>query len=150
MTYAHTQRGRFAWLLLAIALVTLALLPVVEGMAAKAGLAVFAAAFVFVAAAFWNLTVREEGAHLVVAFGPLSIAQRRIAYDDIASARAARSRFIDGWGMHWSPSRGWIWNIDGRDCVELELRSGTFRIGTDDPTGLVKHIEARARGTRAE
>ena len=55
-------------------------------------------------------------------------------YDQIADVQIGRSTLIDGWGIHRTPGRGWIWNIHGFRCVELDLHDGSrLRIGTDEP-----------------
>ena len=90
---------------------------------------------------FLEVTGDEEA--LAIRFGPMSVARKRIPYADIRSFAPARSHWIDGLGIHWNPSRGWIWNLWGRDCVELELTNGRLRIGTDDVAGLVRHLEER-------
>ena len=39
---------------------------------------------------------------------------------------------------------GWMYNVWGLDAVQLELQSGkSFRIGTDDPDGLVAALNDR-------
>jgi hypothetical protein len=57
--------------------------------------------------------------------------------------RAGKSDLLDGWGMHWVPGRGWIWNAMGRDCVELEPPHGRFRVGTNDVAGLTAPLARR-------
>jgi hypothetical protein len=51
--------------------------------------------------------------------------------------------FAVGWGIHWNPWGGWVWNIWGFDCVVLQLNRGMFRVGTDDPDGLVEFLRRR-------
>jgi hypothetical protein len=57
--------------------------------------------------------------------------------------RAGKSDLLDGWGMHWVPGRGWIWNAIGRDCVEIELAGRRFRVGTNDVPGLLALLTRR-------
>ena len=150
MRYAHTQRGRFTWILLGIGVVELSVAFVVKPAGPQLLLGASGLLFLFLSQCFANLTVRDDGERMLIAFGPLRFVRRGIRYDDVVSFRRARSRIIDGWGIHWSPTHGWIWNIDGRDCVEVLLRGGRFRVGTDDPGGLVKHLSERAPHARAE
>ena len=99
--------------------------------------------FVFLSLCFAQLSIREAGDRLDVAFGPIPLFRRAVAYDDIRSFTVGRSAFIDGWGVHWVPGRGWTWNLWGRDCVELDVGGRRLRLGTDDPAGLEAHLAAR-------
>jgi len=98
--------------------------------------------FAWLAGSFAWLEIREEGEHLLARFGPLPLARRRIAYERVHAVKRDRSMLIEGWGVRLGP-RGWIWNIWGREVVELELEKGRVRIGTDDPEGLVRLLEQR-------
>lgn len=145
MTYAHTQTGRFHWLLVALSLIVLVLV-VALGLEwpMTVVLPLAATLFLFLAASFAQLTVRDGGDALEVRFGPLPLMRKRVPYATIRGASAERSRFIDGWGVHWLPGRGWTWNLWGYDCVGLELEEGRhLRIGTDDPEGLLSHLRQR-------
>ena len=142
-TYHHTQNGPWWWLLIATGVGLLAADWFMPLMALQI---VFAAAGVLVlvmAAAFRRLTVADEGWQLAVRFGPLPLFCKRIFYEDIQEVKIGRSTFIDGWGVHWNPVRGWIWNISGFDCVELRLRKGRLRIGTDEPDRLAAFLRSR-------
>ena len=56
--------------------------------------------------------------------------------------RAVRNKWIYGWGIRRLPG-GWMYNVWGLDAIELDLVSGKrFRIGTDDPDGLLAAITA--------
>ena len=47
-----------------------------------------------------------------------------------------RNSALYGWGLRWIPG-GTLWNVWGRDAVEVGLVSGKrFRIGTDDAEAL--------------
>ena len=89
---------------------------------------------------FRELTVRDTGDGLSIAFGPLALFRRRLRYDEMQSVARSRSTVLDGWGIHLSASGGWVWNLWGRDCVDVHYTHGEqskrLRIGTDDPGGL--------------
>ena len=90
------------------------------------------------------LRMHSEEHALRFAFGPLGPFRNALRYDGIRSLRADRSRWIDGWGIHYGVGRGWIWNLWGFDCVALVLTDGMrLRLGTDDVEGLLSHLEAR-------
>ena len=96
-----------------------------------------------------TLTIRDEGEGLFVQFGPLPVFSTRIPFDEIKSARAGRSRIIDGWGIHYIPGRGWTWSLWGFDCVDIERERGPIRIGTDDASNLASYLQCPS-GERAE
>ena len=59
----------------------------------------------------------------------------------ITEVRLHRNHWLEGWGIR-KVRRGWMWNVWGLDSVELRLDSGkVFRIGTDDPAGLLAALE---------
>ncbi len=67
--------------------------------------------------------------------------RRHIELAGIDGASHVRNSWWHGWGIR-KVSRGWMYNIAGRDAVELSLRSGrVFRIGTDRPKELLAAIE---------
>jgi len=68
---------------------------------------------------------------------------------DIASVERTRSSALEGWGIRITP-RGMLYNVAGRDAVEVRLATGRrFRLGTDDPDGLVaavrEHIQREVK-----
>jgi hypothetical protein len=57
-----------------------------------------------------------------------------------------RNKWWYGWGIRLTP-HGWLFNVGGLDAVELELASGRkFRIGTDEPQGLLNAIRTAMVG----
>jgi hypothetical protein len=144
--YRHTQRAPLHLFLAAIALVLFyAGWRSAEEAPTWVWLMLFAMgfAFLFLAVSFTYLTVEDEGEFLAVRFGPLPFFGRRVPYTDITAVRRCRSSLIDGWGIHYTPRRGWIYNLWGFDCVELTLKDGTFRIGSDDANGLETFLRKR-------
>ena len=98
---------------------------------------------VLVAFCFASLTVRDAGTHLSVRFGPIPLFGTKIQYSSITGVAAAKSGLLDGWGVHWMPFRGWIYNLWGFGCVRVSLGSKTVRVGTDDVDGLVRFLETK-------
>jgi len=143
MSYHHVQHGRFHYPLLAIAGLELALVTWLGSPPVRPFGYGFALLFVLLALSFATLTVRDCGARLALRFGPLPLFRRSVPYASVRGVRVARSDLVDGWGIHWLPGRGWIWNIHGRDCVGLDLEGGRLRIGTSDPEGLAALVAAR-------
>ena len=89
---------------------------------------------------FYSLTVEVSTDELVASFGP-GVIRKRFRMADIHAARAVRNPWYYGWGIRLTP-HGWLFNISGFDAVELELKDNRkFRIGTDDPQGLIAAIQ---------
>lgn len=149
--YEHTQHGKLQWILWTAAVICLigAFLiwtssePPWAGWVCV-GCAGVCIAFVF---SFSSLTVRDEGEVLAVRFGPLAFWKKLIPYASIRDPRPARSKLIDGWGIHWFPGRGWTWNLWTLDCVEMTVDGRPFRVGTDDKEALAAFLATRTATT---
>ncbi|MDA1195764.1 MAG: hypothetical protein O2894_11340 [Planctomycetota bacterium] len=145
MDYEHIQRAPLHWLLVVpgTAMVVSAWYDPEQSWVAWL-LSIVGALMVALSLCFRHLVVRDEGERLRVVFGPLPFFRTSVAYSRIQAVRPARSALLDGWGIHFRPGAGWIWNLWGFDCVTLDLDNGSrFRIGTDDVAGLVAHVRAR-------
>ena len=148
--YQHTQVGRIHWLVAAIGVFEVAIGLLAETPSYVAWLlVVIGTSFLVLAASFRRLTVREAGERLELRFGPLPLFRRTVAYAAITSFEVTRSRWVDGFGVHWVPGRGWTWNLWGFDCVELQTLRGPLRIGSDDVQGLAAHLAERVSGDSA-
>lgn len=142
--YDHTQSGP----LYLFAAATAVLMPLVaillDDEQAAVVLLLGGLLVIVVSLTIQSLRVVDEDDLLAIRYGPLPLWRRRIRYDQIASAVPDRSSFIDGWGIHWVPGRGWTYNVWGFDCVRLTLTSGsTIRVGTDDPEGLAEFVNKK-------
>lgn len=104
----------------------------------------------FFSLCFQFLRIRDSGDHLSVRFGPLPIFGTKIRFAEIRSASIARSTLIDGWGVHYIPRRGWIYNIFGFDCVRIELDGKAVRVGTNEPQRLLRYVESRMGQNRGQ
>ncbi|MCA8981642.1 MAG: hypothetical protein KDC14_16550, partial [Planctomycetes bacterium] len=138
------QVGRIHWLMFGAAGVCF--VGALGGPQTADALLLLAVVFTFVGACFRSLTVRDEGDRLALRYGPLPVFSKRIPFDSIRAVEATRSDLLDGWGVHWIPGRGWIWNLWGLDCVRLDLGTRVLRIGTDDPQGLESFLRERLAG----
>lgn len=97
---------------------------------------------------FQHLTVEDIGDRLTIQFGPLPLFQTSVCYDDVLAVAVGRTSPLDGWGIHWQPGRGWLWNLWGRECVVFQLRQGVFRVGSDDAQNLARFVESRLEQIR--
>jgi hypothetical protein len=147
--YAHTQRAPFWLLLAALAAAAVVGGSLTDDRVAQVALPAAATVTLLLAACFCHLTIADAGDHLAVRFGPLPLFGTKVRYDAVRAVRPARSRWIDGWGVHWVPGRGWTFNLWGRDCVEVVTGRGTLRLGTDDRAGLCAFLGARTGVTVA-
>jgi len=109
-----------------------------------------AMAFAFLAFAFRELTIENDGDALSARFGPLPIARMRIPYREITAVEAGTTSFVDGLGIHYVPGRGWTWNIWGSSCVVVHEGHRTIRLGTDDAERLVAFIRTKIVGRGSE
>ncbi len=145
--YRHTQKGPWGLLCYALAAAFLTasyFLPVpVLGITF-----VVSGAFLLVlGGSAGHLTVEDQGDQLAIHFGPFPLFRKRIRYENIVEVEKGRTTFLDGWGMHWNPWGGWVWNVWGYDCVILRLKRGKFRVGTDDVDGLAGFLRNQLQGT---
>jgi hypothetical protein len=151
--YRRTQRGLVVGALVAsagVAACVVAARSAARGAmpaGAVAGLAVAALVLVAVAVVFSSLTVTVDAEALRwhFAFGAFRGTLRRA---DVAAAEPTRTTLLDGVGLRYGP-RGWLYNVAVGPAVRVVRRDGrSFRIGTDDPDGLIAAL-ARPSGPAA-
>jgi len=89
---------------------------------------------------FRSLTIEITDAELTWRFG-LHWFVKRVALDQIASAKIVRTSFWEGWGVHYTRF-GWLYNASGFDAVAITLRNGKrFCLGTDDAPNLIANLK---------
>ncbi|HEV2691723.1 MAG TPA: hypothetical protein VG347_02395 [Verrucomicrobiae bacterium] len=139
-TYKHTQSGK----LIVITMLALAVV--------MAGIGWFflkpiwiSEPILFISAwLFHSLTIEIIGGELCWRFGP-GLISKRVPLADITSAKAVRTNFIEGWGIHLSRF-GWLYNVSGRGAVAITTKSGQrFALGTDEPEALCAIIQQNLR-----
>lgn len=97
---------------------------------------------VLLVALFGVLTVRVDDAAVRCIFG-IGLIRFRIPFRDVRSARVIRSPWYAGWGIRMVAG-GWLYNVSGRQAVELNhVSGGRTLVGTDDPAGLLAAVRAR-------
>lgn len=144
MQYDHTQQAPLYLILVAVGIGMLAGAWFTPIQAVQIVLVISGGLMFVLAATFRQLTVRDEANHLLIQFGPLPLLRRRVPYSDMERAERSRTTILDGWGIHLSPSGGWVWNLWGFDCVDVFLSRGRkVRIGTDDRDGLEAFLKER-------
>jgi hypothetical protein len=147
-SYKHVQYAPLCLLLYVLAVVFVALGWVLKyeqpfpWLFPLIGMAMFSGA-----GSFHYLKVEDHRDRLSISFGPIPLFRQSVRYEDILSAEIGRTTILDGWGIHLSLRGGWVWNLWGRDCVVLQLRTGVLRIGTDDAKMLAAFV-SRNIGTQ--
>jgi hypothetical protein len=132
--YEHRQVGTTIMLTLFVVLIVFAVLAFYQP-ESRRFLLWTAAAIVLGVALFSSLTIEITEADLRWWFGP-GLIRRKVALARIQDARADRSTFLDGWGIHFT-ARGWLYNVSGTGVVIVTLKDGKqFMLGTDEPEQL--------------
>lgn len=142
--YSHTQRSPLYLLLHAISALTFAIAWFLRGDQTMLTVLLLSALVTFILGlAFKTLTITDETYSLLVQFGPIPLFWKRIDYTELTAARLGRTKFLDGWGIHWVPRRGWTYNLWGFECVELTVAGSTIRLGTDDAEHLARFLKTK-------
>ena len=132
--YEHKQTGLAMMILVGIPLIILiagAPLPPVLCV-----LAILAAVMVI----FHSMTVRVDGEHVSLHFGP-GVFRRAFPVQQIREVRAVRNSWWHGLGIHFIPG-GMVYNVSGLGAVELVIQNGRrVRIGSDEPEALARAVE---------
>jgi hypothetical protein len=142
MDYFHTQRGGIHYLLY-LPMLSLLIVWWIDPATPDWLVLVLCSVFLVLAYSFQTLTVADEGDALAIRYGPLPLFSKRLRYDSIRNVEVGRSSLIDGWGIHWVPGRGWTYNLWGFDCVKVQTRTTTVRVGTDDAQNLADFLRQR-------
>lgn len=141
--YDHTQYAPWWLLLVAVGGAQMLSAWMVPQTEPAVLLAVVGGGILTLAFCFQYLRIRDEGEYLSVRFGPIPLIGTRIRYSEIESAERDRTNILDGWGWHWTPGRGVTINIWGFDCVRIQVKGKTIRLGTDDPQGLINLLQLK-------
>ena len=148
MTYGNVQWG-WHWLYYAIfSIVVMALMISLDDDDTGAWIYVLTGVFLLVLFVvlvwFSRLEVSVDDGEVTVAFGWTGRPHRSFALDDIVGVEQVRNKWWYGFGVRRVPSGCWMYNIWGLDAVELRFTDDTaFRIGTDDPGGLLAALTLR-------
>ena len=147
-TYQHTQSGKTILAFLGVALAGTVAGLILSGGAATWILAPMIGLLLIVGWLFSSLTVSVDGGVMSWWFGP-GFWKKRIAIDQIQSFARVENPWWWGWGIRYY-GKGWLYNVSGRDAVELVLQDGKHvRIGTDEPDALIDELNW-ARDGRAK
>jgi len=96
-------------------------------------------------ALFATLTVTLDDSQALVVFG-VGLKMPAIELANVAKAEIVKNSLTAGWGIRLLPG-GIMYNVSGLQAVQLAMKDGyIYRIGTDDPQGLLRAIEMRLAG----
>ena len=144
MDYDHTQASPLYLFLVATGIGFFVGGNQIDGQELSITLFSIGSVFFLLGLSFRQLTCRDEGDHLRISFGPLPIFRRKLLYDRLEKVEQSRSRLLDGWGIHLCTRGGWVWNLWGFDCVDIDSTGGKkLRLGTDDPGGLTAFLQGK-------
>lgn len=88
---------------------------------------------------FTQLNTRVDDTHLEAAFR-FGWPKIRIPLREIKGARPATYPWYYGYGIRYT-RKGWLYRVSGRRGVDVVRRNAPpFRIGTDDPEGLLRAL----------
>ncbi|GMT50102.1 MAG: hypothetical protein IEMM0008_1641 [bacterium] len=94
----------------------------------------------FLIGLFGTLTVKIDGADLIVRFG-VGLIQKVFPLSDLESTDIVKNKWFYGWGIRFTP-HGWLYNVSGYMAVEIKMKEDKkIRIGTDQPDELKKAID---------
>jgi hypothetical protein len=124
----------------AVLLSVLALVPQpVRGVGIWLTIAVAIAIMIGAAITFSALTIAVRDGQLIWHFAG-GVMKKSVPLADIARVEPTTTRVYEGWGVHLT-SRGWLYNVAGRQAVLVTLRDGKqCMLGTDEPDVLVAAI----------
>ena len=135
--YSHKQMSTYLFVVLVPLFLVLSIWAIAEGIFGDAVLVLAVGTAILVLFGSLRVEVNQESIHLL--FG-LGIIHRTIKREKIASVKQVRNSWWFGFGIRLTP-HGWMWNASGLDAVEITYKNGKkFRIGTDDPEGLLQAL----------
>ena len=144
MLYKHTQKAVLVMTLLAMSIALCLVVAGTNGWNTPVGYSLYGV-IILLSVLLWlfgSLTVEIDSEQLRHYFGP-GFWNKTYLLREIESVKQVRNSWIFGWGIRLTP-HGWLYNVSGLDAVEIKLRSGRkFRIGTDDPLGIVEAISKK-------
>ena len=142
-TYQHTQRGPWSFVLLAVVASNLTLAVRLWGNEPAWASWLFlsvALLMTFMTLCFQSLTTTVSETSLRVHFGPIPLLEKRFCWKRLFRSPRKNS-LLDGWGVHWTPGKGWIYNMWVFDCLAINLGTRHFRVGTNDPDQVCEVLE---------
>ncbi|MBW2440478.1 MAG: hypothetical protein JRH12_08395 [Deltaproteobacteria bacterium] len=144
MTTAYRHR-QFGTTLVVILLAGIAVAAVILSRYGWHPLGIFAIVILIICILlFYSLRVEVKGGLVRCRFG-CGLIGKKFLLAEIIEAQPVINKWYYGWGIRLTP-HGWLFNVSGRQAVEITLRSGKkYRIGTDEPERLADAIGKNLR-----
>ena len=141
MQYHHRQFGTVIVAILAATIIFMSL-PLIRSQEFHAIQLQVVLVLLAAIALFYALTIEIRDDTLYIRMG-IGLIRKKVPLSNIAQARVVRIPLWAGWGIHGLPGVSWVWNVSGRDGVQLDfVKGGRLIVGTDEPEELVRAIEA--------
>ena len=144
MQYKHTQNGKLIKIMLGGTITLCLIIAGIIGLQNPTSYLLYGVVLLFILVTwlFGSLTIEVTDEELKHWFGP-GFWKKSYQLRDIESVTQVRNSWIFGWGIRITP-HGWLYNVSGLDAIQIQLRSGRkFRIGTDDPLGVLDAISQK-------
>ena len=137
--YSHTQVGWLNLLSLAltgsVCLFMSATIPL-PWMFISLGVALLMFALLFL---FYAIRIEIEEETIQMTMGP-GLVKKQWALADVVSAKAVRTRLIDGWGIKLT-KEGWLYSVSIPHAVHITFKNGKgVLLGTDEPEELLEAL----------
>ena len=140
MQYHHRQFGIVIVAALAAVIIYLSL-PLIRAQEFQAIQLQVILVLLAVIVLFYALTIEIKEDTLYIRMG-IGLIRKKVPLSEIAQARVVRIPLLAGWGIHGLPGVSWVWNVSGRDGVQLNfVKGGRLIIGSDEPQELLRAIE---------
>jgi hypothetical protein len=144
--YKHTQVGYLLIAALGGATLLVGYLNVVTRF--NPGALLILGLMIFFLTVFATLTTYVNQQAVKIRFG-IGLIRKRFALQDVEEYRVVKNPWYYAWGIHAIPN-GWIFNVSGWDAVELRMKNGgRYRIGTNDPHGLLNAIDLSIKSVKS-
>ncbi|HTD05811.1 hypothetical protein [Undibacterium sp.] len=149
--YIESQFASVVWTVLPIASLAGFLLRynLPDHAARHAAIGIIALVNIIVLVLMGRLTISIDEAYLRWHFGYLGWPAWKIPLAEIRAAEAARSRWIEGWGIKYT-KEGMLYNAAGTSAVRIHRRNGkSLRLGCKDPQRLLGYLAPRIASAAA-
>lgn len=88
---------------------------------------------------FYGMSIEIDDDAISMSMGP-GLIRKRWLLADAVSARARKTRIIDGWGIKLT-TKGWLYSVGIPDAVHIEFADGKgVLLGTNDLDGLMEAL----------
>ncbi len=143
ISYKFTQRGTFSVIILSVSIIFCILMWIFIGPAELIPSLILGFVVLVLAVflmSFYKLTVEVNEKYLKFSMG-IGLFGKKFPLSEISGCKAVKNPLWWGIGIRLTPE-GWLYNVSGRNAVELKFNSGrgSIRIGADNPEELASVV----------